>query len=199
MKLTVTFGTDMIFVLSKSSPTMRCFLILFIVMILTACGGNESYEDLGEYSEKEVVIEEGDILINEFAPKGKARNEYDKKSDWVELYNTTNNDLTLIAGKWYLTDDPKEPQKFEIPEVSIASKDFLIIWCDGKDTLHRDIHANFKLSGKGENICLFQDGEMMDQIAYPKWDKFYKSSGRSTDGGEEWINFEVATPGASNQ
>ena len=46
-------------------------------------------------------------------------------------------------------------------------QDFLIIWAD-KDTIQAGLHANFKLSSKGEEVLLSKpDKRRIDEVDYP--------------------------------
>jgi hypothetical protein len=99
----------------------------------------------------------GILIINSFSAAGSQKeNEFGNAEDWIELFNTTGNTLTLESGKWFLTDDVEsKPAKFELPELTIEPYGSLIIWCDKMNTVEDDIHTNFKLSSSGEKIGLF--------------------------------------------
>ncbi|MCG3164674.1 MAG: hypothetical protein POELPBGB_00433 [Bacteroidia bacterium] len=99
----------------------------------------------------------GIIVINDFATKNsKQVNEFGNAEDWLQLHNTTGDTLQLELGKWFLTDDINgNPQKFELPEITIAPHGNLIIWCDKMDTVEDAIHTNFRIASSGEKIGLF--------------------------------------------
>ena len=53
------------------------------------------------------------VVVNEVsAGNTVASNEYGKRNDWIELYNTTDHDIDLEG--MYLTDDPDNPEKYQI-------------------------------------------------------------------------------------
>ncbi len=114
----------------------------------------------------------GDITINEFIARGNEEGgiadqdgEYD---DWIELYNNTNSAIELKD--FYLTDG-KNPLKWNFPDTLIAANGYLIVWAD-EDGEQAGLHANFKLSGSGENIKLsFADAAPVDSVIYPAQDK----------------------------
>ena len=99
----------------------------------------------------------GVLIINNFSAAGSQKqNEFGYAEDWIELFNTTGNSLKLESGKWFLTDNAdSNPDKYELPELTIEPYGKLIIWCDDLNTVANDIHANFKLSSSGEKIGLF--------------------------------------------
>lgn len=94
-------------------------------------------------------------------------NEQYKKNDWIELYNPT--DMTLNVAGLYVSDDPKKPQKYQIPTGNPEIQTFikpggkLIIWADKLDSqdliytntplgvvregiYFSNLHASFKLN-----------------------------------------------------
>lgn len=108
----------------------------------------------------------GDVVINEFMalnttipdPAG----QYD---DWIELYNNTSDPINL--GGMYLSDDPALPTKWQFPDNTIINgNSFLIVWADN-DTGQAGLHANFALSGDGEQIILSNiDVSVLDTITF---------------------------------
>lgn len=147
----------------------------------------------------------GIIKLNEFIANGSQNlNEYGSAEDWIELYNTTNTTLKLEAGKWFITDDASvTPEKYALPELTIEPHGFVLIWCDGLDTVVNFIHTNFKLSSSGENIGLFytKNGSDLeiDSYAYPVQITSAVSNGRYPDGADNWTTFNPPTPEESNQ
>ncbi|MDB4701253.1 chitobiase/beta-hexosaminidase C-terminal domain-containing protein, partial [Akkermansiaceae bacterium] len=66
-------------------------------------------------------------------------------SDWIEIENTDNTAVSL--GGWYLTDDPKDLTKWEIPSVTLLPNDFLVIFASNKNRVDpaSNLHTNFTL------------------------------------------------------
>ncbi|MCR4921741.1 MAG: CotH kinase family protein [Bacteroidaceae bacterium] len=90
------------------------------------------------------------VVINEVSAANSIYvNEYFKKADWVELYNTTDADLDLAG--MYLSDEPSQPTKYAISGGTsgvgtiIPAHGRRIIWCDREASLSQ-LHAPFKLS-----------------------------------------------------
>lgn len=98
------------------------------------------------------------VKINEVSPANSMYvNEYTKKDDWVELYNTT--DVDIDAAGLYLSDNPKKPGKYQITaeegiSTIIPAHGHLIVWCSKRIALTQ-LHASFKLSNEeGQTVTL---------------------------------------------
>ncbi|NUN68084.1 MAG: CotH kinase family protein [Bacteroidetes bacterium] len=111
-------------------------------------------------------ISAGDVVINEFAaqndsildPAGEAE-------DWIELYNTTANDIDL--GGIRLSDSYANPAKWSFPNgTTIPAKGYLVIWAD-EDTGQAGLHALIKLSAGGEQLLLSNpDSTVIDSLTF---------------------------------
>jgi hypothetical protein len=99
------------------------------------------------------------VRLNELAAANITglRDEDNEVQDWVELFNTSSNAVSLAG--WSLTDDEDEPTKWVFPPVSIGARGYLIVYCSGKDrkplTPGSRLHANFSLSPDGEFLGLY--------------------------------------------
>lgn len=98
------------------------------------------------------------VKINEVSPANSMYvNEYMKKDDWVELYNTT--DADIEASGLYLSDNPAKPQKFQITaeegvNTIIPAHGHLVVWCSKRMSLTQP-HASFKLANdNGQQVLL---------------------------------------------
>ncbi len=123
-------------------------------------------------------------------------------SDWIELYNPTDESFDLSG--FYLSDKGKKRRKWRIPEgTELAANGFLIIWASGKDKISStgQLHTNFKINQKGEPIILTEpDGiTLFDYVIVPPLNTDV-SCGRQPDGSYNWHYFDAdnATPGYSN-
>lgn len=77
----------------------------------------------------------------------------------------------------------------------LEPKQCRLIWADARNA---NLHANFKLSRKGEEIGLFSpDGAMLDYVKYPELPPDI-SWGRIQENPAQWAYFSEATPGAVN-
>jgi hypothetical protein len=108
----------------------------------------------------------GQVLINEIlADNSNLDDAYGESDDWIELYNTTNNALTV--GGLYLSDDGANLTKFQIPAGTvIAPNGVLPIWTDDDADQLTGIHTNFKLSIAGESVILSNGTTPYDQVDY---------------------------------
>ncbi len=145
-----------------------------------------------------VEIEIEDVMINEFLAKNDSFNqdEFGEYDDWLELYNYSNEDMNLAGS--YLTDNPDNLTKWQIPEnTNISAGGFLLFWCD-EDQEQGENHTNFKLNAGGEYLALvaFDGVTIFDEITFGEQSSDI-SFGRFPDGGDTWI-FMQPTPIAAN-
>lgn len=142
------------------------------------------------------------IRINEVSANNSIFvNEYAKRDDWIELYNTTNRDID-IAGM-YLSDEAEKPAKYQItasPNIStiIPAHGTLVIWASKREQTSQ-LHAPFKLENTdgGAVIIQAEDGSWADALCYGiQGDK--QSYGRYPDGGNRTFLMTIPTIGKSN-
>ncbi len=110
----------------------------------------------------------GSIVINELmaSNESSSTDEAGEAEDWIELYNKGNSSIDLSG--FYLTDNPQNLMKYQIPANTILNPDnYLIIWAD-EDEEQGAFHTNFKLSKSGETVLLLDSEEtILDQVTYP--------------------------------
>lgn len=125
-----------------------------------------------------------------------------KKSDWIELYNTTDADVD-IAGM-YLSDHLEEPEKWQVPASDgsfttiIPAHGHLVIWCDKTESTSQ-LHADFKLNNEDNSLVLLtaEDKSWADTLIYCVHDG-YHSVGLYPDGGSSVYVMERPTIGSAN-
>ena len=129
-------------------------------------------------------------------------NEYFKKDDWVELYNTTAEAIDLAG--MYISDDLSEPQKFQIPESDevntvIEPNSHLVVWADNRESVSQ-LHAPFKLSNaKGECVLITsEDGDWADTLQYVAHGG-RRSVGLYPDGSQNVYLMDAPTIGMQNR
>lgn len=145
----------------------RISLLLITLVLFTSCEEGLRYQtNHSKDNVENFTSTRSDVVINEVSFKSKDLNEFGHEADWIELINTSTESIVLEAGEWYLSDNPKKDQKFELPEITIESEEIIVIWCDGLIGHGNDIHSSFKLSSKGESVNLFQQGELKDQVFF---------------------------------
>ena len=142
------------------------------------------------------------VRINEVsADNGIYVNEYFKRDDWVELYNTT--DKPIDVEGMYLTDNPEKPEKYQITKgdtqasTIIPAHGYLIIWCDKRNT-KTQLFSQFKLAKEGDELLLTAaDGSWTDRFVYPEV-KSDETVGRYPDGGANIYTMNVPTIAKAN-
>lgn len=114
------------------------------------------------------------VKINEVSAANSVYvNDYFKKDDWVELYNTTSQPIDLTG--YYLSDDINNPTKYQIPASQIKDANVIpahghrIVWCSKRERTGKEIHASFKLGNTdGCAVTLTApDQSWTDVLAYP--------------------------------
>ena len=88
-------------------------------------------------------------------------NDYFKKNDWFELYNTTDADLN-VAGL-YVSDDLSQPFKYQIPTTSplntiVPAHGHLVLWADKLEDKSQ-LHTPFKLSNTDGSVVLISSSD----------------------------------------
>jgi hypothetical protein len=159
---------------------------------------------IADYEPMDDALSEGftPVRINEISAANDIFvNEYGKKGDWVELYNTTSEPIDVEG--MYLTDNLSKRQKCQLSKGSttavtvIPAHGYMVVWCDKRDT-QRDLHASFKLSDDGGYVALSAaDLSWTDSLSYPAHDG-YHTVGRYTDGGNDIYLMNYPTIGKKN-
>lgn len=102
------------------------------------------------------------IKINEISAGNDSYvNEYVKKDDWVELYNTTDTDLD--AAGLYLSDNASKPTKYQIKKTEgvstiIPAHGHILVWCSKREQVSQ-IHASFKLGNTDGSLVMLSSSD----------------------------------------
>jgi hypothetical protein len=147
--------------------TRKRFFWVVLGVILLLSGGQSFTRSASNTS---------DLIINEFlAANGSGLTDEDgDHSDWLEIYNRSQSRVNL--GGWALTDDPAQPQKWPLPDMTLDSDEYLLVFASGKNRTSTKpdvvMHTNFKLSKTGEFLALHNiiEDKFMDAIEpqYPE-------------------------------
>lgn len=129
------------------------------------------------------------IVMNEIFSKGT-----DLDPDWVELYNTSAEEVNISGYKIYDSGGfSGSKPKMTIPEgTTIAANSYFVIVVDTED------EAGFGLSGSGEDVWLEDANDnVIDFAAFPALEET-QSFGRFEDGAYSWEILNTITKGAAN-
>ena len=130
------------------------------------------------------------VVINEFlavssTPTNSANGE---NADWIELFNPSDRQIDLSG--MCLSDSRQDVHKWRFPDgATIPPKGYLLVWTDDAKGIAPGLHANFRLSKKGEEIILTaqEDGKerLVDHVCFDRQTDDV-SHGRYPDGTENW-------------
>jgi len=130
---------------------------------------------------------------------GPVRDDDGEETDWIELRN--DGDASINLAGWYLTNDPAQPTRWQLPSVDLGVGGHLLIYASGKDRTApgSPLHTSFTLDGGGGYLALVQPGgtTIASEFAdYPDQESFI-SYGRGPGAGP--VGFFIApTPGEAN-
>ena len=146
-------------------------------------------------------------------------NEYWKKNDWIELYNTTQMDLD-VAGL-YVSDNADKPEKYQIAATNFSDVTLLpaggklVLWADKLET-DTQLHTGFKLGNEAGSLVLIRSSELFESnnaayfAAHPEMrgfadvlvydvQEYTQSVGRFPDGGKSIYLMNRPTIGETNR
>jgi hypothetical protein len=118
-----------------------------------------------------------------------------KYYDWVEIFNPTDHSINLSG--FQLSDNPDKPGKFVLPDYSLDSGKFVIVFISGKKSTKTEIHASFKLKLSGTLQFTDPAGRKIQQVTYPSMPKDNSFAIDMSDF-SKWTVTEKFTPGYSN-
>jgi hypothetical protein len=103
---------------------------------------------------EQLVLPDDLIVINEIMASNSytISDENGEFEDWIEIYNPGSQ--AVFLGDKFLSDNSKNPQKWQMPQIYIQPHSFLIFWAD-KDSVQGEMHTNFKLDKDGEQIGIY--------------------------------------------
>ena len=131
--------------------------------------GFENTEEGNRMYRESISVSDGSIVINEIMadPVTGLRDDDDELCDWVELYNTTNREISLSG--LGLSDNESKPLKWRFPDnASIPANGYYIVLCTGKDRMDRvksAPHTNFRINAEKETVILSDSqGHVLDRV-----------------------------------
>lgn len=156
-----------------------------------------------EMSEAEMIAANSKpVMVNEISASNTMYvNDYFKKNDWIELYNTTGEDID-IAGM-YISDNLNKPQKYQVPaddvtlNTIVPAHGYKVIWADKLENIGSDIHTTFKLAAEGGDVVISTD-VYADTLTYHAHNS-NQTFGRFPDGTANTYIMNIPTIGNNNK
>ena len=112
--------------------------------------------------------------------------------DWIELYNAGTESVSLDG--WYPSDDPEEPARWRIPDITLAPGEYYIIFASGKNRTQGELHTDFALSAGESAILTTPIGSTADRVELTQTEPD-ASLARI---GSDWRECASPTPGKAN-
>lgn len=135
------------------------------------------------------------LVINEImtSNKGAYTDEDGNAYDWIELYNGSDKDIDL--SNYTLSDEESGKAKWIFPNVTIKSKEYLIVYMSG--TTNSGLYTNFALAKKGGELITLKkpNGKVVDSV---RTKSLKKNTTMARNSKGEWIITEEITPGFDN-
>ena len=143
-------------------------------------------------TESPLVIYEAAVYNDTFALKG----EY---YDWVEIKNVSKESVKL--SDYCLSDDRREPEKWPLPNRTLAKGQSVFIYCVGEEdpTAANGLRANFALNASSETLYLTKKGESAPADFVWLHDIPYGYSMGRTDGENGFFYLRRQTPNMPNK
>ncbi len=174
--------------------------IIVIVLILAVCAAVYIYATHQEGGGGAATVS-GTVIINEFMASngGCLPDDKGEYSDWIEIYNPTNQTVSL-AGLG-LSDEKAATPKWTFPRINLEAGGYMVVFASGTGATSPDeavLHAAFKLNAaKGTIYLTDSTGKVLDEVQYENQTQDV-SLGRVPSKSGEWQLFDAPTPGFSN-
>lgn len=166
-------------------------IVIILAFINTFVDGTDNSVttlDNGEIDVNQLVINEV-MTSNKGAYSDSSGNTY----DWIELYNGSNSDIDL--SKYTLSDEESGNAKWIFPNVTIKSKEYMIVYLSGSTA--DGLYANFALSKAGGELITLKkpNGKVVDTV---RTESLSKNTVMARNGKGNWVVTSDITPGYDN-
>lgn len=138
----------------------------------------------------------GTLVINEFMARNIVYSDQDDEyDDWVEIHNTSDEDINLQG--YFLSDNHGNRTRFTFPDTVLEAGGYIVVWCDGQ-VEQEGLHTEFGLNGsEGERIILVNpDTVVIDHHDFGFVDNVQSFSRYPNGHGP--FRFAIPTPGGPN-
>ncbi|HEY8403944.1 MAG TPA: CotH kinase family protein [Flavobacteriales bacterium] len=139
------------------------------------------------------------IVINEVCSSNtySLYDEDGSASDWIELYNTSGEAVSLQG--WGLSDKSNAQPKWVFQQGSIAPYGYFIVFASDKNRQSTTRpHTNFKISQGEEVVYLYNPQGVIVSMSDPRFIPSNHTLGRIPDGSGLLYHLKNPTPGSSN-
>lgn len=135
------------------------------------------------------------VQITEVCLRGetKLRDADGDASDWIELYNAGTESVSLDG--WYLSDDPADPARWRIPDITLAPGEYRVVFASGKNRTQGELHTDFALSAGESAVLTTPIGSTADCVPLTQTGV---DASLALIGGE-WRECTSPTPGKANE
>lgn len=168
------------------------FFLVLVILILVEFYYNKHKNSL-ELSDDKILY--NSLVINEIMTSndGSYTSDNGECFDWIELYNGTDRDIDLNG--YRLSDEDSGETKWLFPNVTIKSKEYMVVYLTGGT--REGLYANLALNKSGgETVSIkSKNGKVVDSVKTQSLDKNMVMA-RNYKG--EWIVTSDITPGFSN-
>lgn len=166
-------------------------IVIILAFINTFVDGTDNSVttlDNGEIDVNQLVINE--IMTSN---KGAYSDSLGNTYDWIELYNGSNSDIDL--SKYTLSDEESGNAKWIFPNVTIKSKEYMIVYLSGSTA--DGLYANFALSKAGGELITLKkpNGKVVDTV---RTESLSKNTVMARNGKGNWVVTSDITPGYDN-
>ena len=169
--------------------------LIVIILLLTVFDLLISNKDNIFTSLTDGNININQLVINEImtSNKGSFTDSLGNTYDWLELYNGSSEDINLA--NYTLSDEESGKSKWIFPNVTIKSKEYLIIYLSG--TNNEGLYANFALRKEGGELVTLKkpNGKVVDSV---RTESLEKNTTMARNGDGVWIKTADITPGFDN-
>jgi len=142
----------------------------------------------------------GPLIISEFMASNSTTilDEDGEASDWIELYNSSTNTISLQG--YYLTDDSTVMNQWAFPNMTLNAGGRLIVFASKKDraVAGSELHTNFKLSAGGEYLALSDGASAIASDYAPMYPQQYADVSFGFDSSASQRYFTAPTPSSNN-
>ncbi len=113
-------------------------------------------ERLDSAQDREIEVQDGALEITEVMADNATffADENGEYPDYVEIHNKSNSPVSLEG--WCLSDKSEKLMRWQFPAITLPADGYLAVHCSGEDKKAdaAHLHANFKISNKGDNVFL---------------------------------------------